>query len=66
MTEQLLGGSRSPLFGTDAERLRDALRAIDFVLEAGGGPDRRESVHLLRELVPALPIADAAAQPPAA
>jgi hypothetical protein len=34
MSEQLLGRSRSPLFGTDAERLRQELRAINFRLLA--------------------------------
>jgi hypothetical protein len=41
MAELLLGGSRSPLFGTDAGRLREALRAIDFVLRSAAGPEDR-------------------------
>jgi hypothetical protein len=39
MTEQLLGGSRSPLFGTDVERLRQELRAINFRLQAARPPN---------------------------
>jgi hypothetical protein len=39
MTEQLLGGSQSPLFGTDVEPLRHQLRAINFRLQATRAPD---------------------------
>jgi hypothetical protein len=47
MTEQLLGGSQSPLFGTDAERLRQELRAINFRLRATGPRDAE--AHTVRE-----------------
>jgi hypothetical protein len=39
MGEQLLGHSRSPLFGTDVERLRQELRAINFRLQTTNTPD---------------------------
>jgi hypothetical protein len=38
MSEQLLGQARSPLFGTDAERLRQELRAINFRLQSTNTP----------------------------